>query len=48
MHTSDPDFEALKAVTRLFWQLDMNPGSVVQGVEPAAGEVSLRDYIRAL
>ena len=27
MYTSDPDFEAMKDLTRLFWLLDMAPAA---------------------
>jgi len=37
MHTSDPDFEAMKAITRLSWLLDMNPVSPPNG-SAAAGD----------
>jgi hypothetical protein len=43
MYTSDPDFEAMKAVTRLMWLLDMNPVSAANEREPAAGNGQLRD-----
>lgn len=37
MYTPDPDFEAMKDITRLFWRLDMNP------VPPAGKPAVARD-----
>jgi hypothetical protein len=43
MSTPDPDFEAMKAVTRLMWLLDMNPASVAKQREAAVGTMPFRD-----
>jgi hypothetical protein len=37
VYTPDPDFEAMKAVTRLMWLLDVSPLSAPQEREAAAG-----------
>jgi len=35
MYTSDPDFEAMKDLTRLFWLLDMAPAGAEELRQPA-------------
>ncbi len=42
MYTPDPDFEALKAITRLAWLVDMNPGATARECEAAANEPPIR------
>jgi hypothetical protein len=40
MYIPDPDFEALKAVTRLLWLLDVNPVSAAVECDPATGKAA--------
>ena len=35
MYISDPDFEAMKDITRLSWLIDMRPASAAKQREPA-------------
>ena len=37
MYISDPDFEAMKDITRLSWLLDLRPAAMAKHREPALG-----------
>lgn len=43
MSTTDPDFEALKAITRLSWLLDVNPLAIEREREAIQADAPLGD-----
>jgi len=43
MYTTDPDFEAMKDLTRLFWLLDMAPAGAEDARQPAIAAMLPRE-----